>query len=742
MQEYRDRLPLIRSVMRSVALVATLAAALVCAGLVSAQDLPARPAGLNLIPWPKSLKMHDGRLKLTAGSRIVATSNDLNPLAAILSDEIYMVTGRRLATATGEGKAGDIVLKVNKGLKSDADIFTVQNNKFVYTRDYAHTITVTDRAVVEGFDYRATAEGSATVLQALIVDGDQLALPGLEGKDWPQADFMAIMVDLGRQYISPEALKQTIQACRFYKVRYLHMHLSDDQGFTFPSKAFPRLGSRNTAAHGGIPPRVYTMKELTDLVAFAGVRGVTLVPELETPGHSTALRLAMPELFDAPKEQGGEAWIAAMNMANDKMYPALDTLVGEICEVFKSSPYFHIGCDETQLGILAELPSTRDYMAKHKMAGVHELFSQHITRMSQFAAKRGKKTIVWEGAAVTSPMTNDVIVMTWEGSAQSAARYVAAGFTTITVPWGLSVPLVEWNMYICNGSFLKRSDRVIGALLPMWEMSTDALVSAYLKGIPVRHERTWGPDNVFAEEEINRRSTATEARLSSLIRTVDIKADGLRAPGGNIFDGQLTITLSSTIKNAPVRYMLDGSVPTAASTLYTGPIKIADSTRITAAVFNHDGSIMGYASSASFIWSQKEINLTTGRPVTASGVEAACIPTNAVDGLVLLDTAWWANPYPQWIKIDLGQIHTLDRATIFPYWDGNRYYQYNVELSADGEAWKQVVDMSTNTTPSSSKGHSSVFKPTPGRYVRVNMLKNSANMGVHLVEVRVYEAGK
>ena len=113
-----------------------------------------------------------------------------------------------------------------------------------------------------------------------------------------------------------------------------------------------------------------------------------------------------------------------------------------------------------------------------------------------------------------------------------------------------------------------------------------------------------------------------------------------------------------------------------------------------------------------------------------------------MDGSVLLDTAWWAAPYPQWLQIDLGESHKLDRATIFPYWSGNRYYQYNVELSTDGETWKQVVDMSTNTTPSSPKGHSSTFAPTDGRYVRINMLKNSANMGVHLVEVRVYEVKK
>jgi hexosaminidase len=482
------------------------------------------------------------------------------------------------------------------------------------------------------------------------------------------------------------------------------------------------------------------MKELTDLVAFGDARGVTLVPELETPGHSGAIRLAMPDVFDAPRTRGGEAWIAAMNMANDKMYPALDTLVGEICEVFKSSPYFHIGCDETQLGILAGLPATKEYLAKHNMTGVHELFIRHVQRMSQFVAKRGKKTIAWEGAPVTDPVKDDVIVMTWEGNARSAERYQAAGFTTITVPWGLGVPLVQWNMYICNGSFLKRTDKVIGALLPMWEMSTEALITGYLKGIPIRHERTGGPDNVFVEEELTRRAAATEARVGSLIRTVDIAPQGLRE--GNIFDEQLTVTLSSAIKGASVRYTLDGAVPTAGSTAYTAPFKLTDTARVSAAAFDAAGKMVGFASTAVFTCSNKEINLTTGKPVTASSTEATYVPANAVDGLVLLDKAWWATPYPQWLQVDLGKAYRLDRAHVFPYWGGGRYYQYTVEVSTDGRKWTRVVDAGKNTVAGTEKGYRHKFEPTMARYVKVNMLKNSANTAVHLVELRVYEAGK
>jgi hypothetical protein len=77
---------------------------------------------------------------------------------------------------------------------------------------------------------------------------------------------------------------------------------------------------------------------------------------------------------------------------------------------------------------------------------------------------------------------------------------------------------------------------------------------------------------------------------------------------------------------------------------------------------------------------------------------------------------------------------------VFPYWDGRRYYQYTVQVSLDGKTWTQVVDMSKNTKPSTPQGDLHKFERTEARYIRINMLKNSANTGVHLVEIRAYEA--
>jgi N-acetyl-beta-hexosaminidase len=138
------------------------------------------------------------------------------------------------------------------------------------------------------------AEGTATLLQALSQSNGQVALPKLVIKDWPHADYCAMMIDCGRQEQPIEWLKKMIETCRLYKVRYVHLHLTDDQGWCFPSATYPQLGSKNHGTHGGLAPKVYPLEELKGLVAYADARGIALVPELEVPGHSGAALRSLP----------------------------------------------------------------------------------------------------------------------------------------------------------------------------------------------------------------------------------------------------------------------------------------------------------------------------------------------------------------------------------------------------------------------------------------------------------------
>src|SRR5262249_41247745 len=154
---------------------------------------------LHLIPWPKSLRAGKGHMPLTAKSRIVAGEKQLVPLANVLASEIELLTGMKLKVATGEGRDGNIVLRIDGKLKAGANILAVRKRELVRTTHGAHTIDIDRRAVVTGFDYRATAEGSSTLLQLLGRADGGFRLPKLSIKDWPHADYCGAMLDVARQ---------------------------------------------------------------------------------------------------------------------------------------------------------------------------------------------------------------------------------------------------------------------------------------------------------------------------------------------------------------------------------------------------------------------------------------------------------------------------------------------------------------------------------------------------------------
>ncbi len=587
------------SLTRLVSILSGAALALTCSG----GRALAEPGVLKVVPTPQSVTLAEGSMALTASSRIAYDPAALEPLANVLAKEISQLTGLTLKVAQGKPGRGDIGLRINPELRADADIRAVQKQKLVSTRDFAHTIVVGDSALVEGWDYRAVAEGTATILQAITAKAGQVALPRMKVKDWPYADYTGVMVDVARQRIPIDSLKAVIEACRLWKIRYCQLHLTDNEGFTFPSTAFPKLGSKNEAMHEGVVPVVYPLKDLRELVAYADARGVTLVPELATPGHSKAMARAMPELFGGPK---------IMDMTNDEMYPALDKLVGEMCDVFKSSPYFHIGGEDTYLFELVELQKTKDYLQKNNMKGVEDLLVQHAMRMNTIVRKHGKMTLAWESTAEGSegrqwtlppPAKDEIVLMCWVPY-PTADGLQKQGFTTITVPWNLGKP-GEWNQFACNGVSLTPTNKVLGAAQTMWHMSASALVGDHLGGdlngsstegyilsLCERMERAWDPMRKVDEAEYKARLDATRALLTALVLPVRIEGSpvaykswpvlGRQYAGGSV---EVKMSQTNSVVSGEIRYTLDGSEPTVQSTVYTAPFSVAKTTPVNAALF-------------------------------------------------------------------------------------------------------------------------------------------------------------
>lgn len=883
---------------------------------------------LNLVPVPKKVVHHEGICSLGSGSLIIAEDPALRPLVEILSHNIRLQTGIMLTSGTGRRGEPGIVLRLDPMLGSEA-----------------YVITVKDSVTITGHDYRAAAWGVATLLQLVESNGGKLSVPCLKIEDAPDYAFRSVMIDLARRAHPVDTLKDTINLLWLYKVNTMHLHLSDNQSTVFTSKSLPEMATPGVA---------YSIDQWKDIVRFADDRGVTLIPEIDVPGHSGSWVRKMPELFGTTDPKTGESRaLGIVNMANERAYEALDLLVGDLAEVFASSPYIHIGTDEVGAGGLMRLPEYRPYCEKHGLSQAlggqaHELFLHFIERMNRIVRKHGKQAIAWNdfGGASTAnvKIPTDLVTTVWT---ESPATMAERGYPIINCCW-LPLYLVppqqrapedhriyDWHVR----RFMRWSDKaptilpnetpIMGAQMCFWEQRYNEVLPLLRPRIPAFAERIWHEKAGRTFEDFKQRRSHTDEVAKKSIFPVAFEVQGLIDEKDVCFEKNLKVKMSSSFPGT-IRYTVKKEweqFPDAESTVYGGPIALDDTMTVSARLYNADGQAIGGVTQQRFRrivkaykyrllgsdnvdWNEmpdfetlkvmregvtglmdrdrahqinrarfaqirpvghvdvcvhdvynrriteltsqirfpndgeytfkmyvghaigelhiggkrvlavrgkgrefqavgkvkagmypvvikhlyngadndlnimvkkpgatdfvpyEELvlpisdwvresklckvpaetrfddpvklanrNLATDKKVTVSGgTQAPNVPTNAVDGIPDNSSGWHADPYPQWLQVDLGKAYSVGRVKLYPYYDGRRYYQYTIEVSLDGKGWKQIVDMTKNVEPSTKEGDEHNLPPIQARYVRVNMLNHSANPGVHINELMVYEA--
>jgi len=467
----------------------------------------ATAAGLPIIPSPRSVSSREGRLAL--GERIVCGNGELRPLAAIVAGEMRRLTGKLAAVSDEAPREGDVCLVMDPSLKGEA-----------------YTLAVDSKATVRGGNYAAVAAGTASLLQLLSAENGRVTVPRLTINDEPFAAYRGLMIDAARAWHSPETLKQMVELCRWYKIRYLQVHFTDDQSFTFPSTAFPKLATTN---------RHYTVSELQDLEIYARDRGVAILPELDVPGHASAILSAMPDLF-ANKPGGGNV----VCPGREAVYQALDVLVGEMAAIFRASEYLHVGADEAKIGPWNTCVDCQSYRAQHQLADSTELYRHFIVRMNEIVRKHGKKTIVWEGfhKEGKTDIPRDITVMVFESKYNIAPDLIAQGYPVINTSWQpLYVVgkrnwspeyIYGWNMYRWE-SWWKQSraygkpievsptNLVLGAQMCAWEQKEEVELPSLRQRVATMSERIWNPGAVNDFKQFSLRLQATDAALDKLL---------------------------------------------------------------------------------------------------------------------------------------------------------------------------------------------------------------------------------
>ena len=411
--------------------------------------------------------------------------------------------------------------------------------------DGAYALDSTDRVVIRAATREGALYGIATALQLVEVRDGALAVQSVSIEDYPDKDYRAFMIATGRIFHPLEKMLKYVDLCFYYKVNHLHLHFTDADLYTMPSKAFPKLCK---------PGKHYTFEEIKALNEYAAARGVVLVPELEGPGHARVLTEAYPEIFgnfadiertkptDNSAYRFGEHGIICVG--HDRTFEAMKTLVDELVELFPNSPYIHIGGDEAPYDAWNLCATCRAYMEKNGIKDVNDLYGEFVGRMASYVLSIGKTPIVWEGVAKESLrfVPKETIMIAWSGKYQLATDHLELGFKIINASWKplylvtRYIPhydhysyedILDWHMYNWqhwaptvstgrNPLTIEPTDKLLGTTLAAWSMEYEQLISRLLECMPAFAERSWSAERRLEAEDyclIMRKCADKPARL-------------------------------------------------------------------------------------------------------------------------------------------------------------------------------------------------------------------------------------
>jgi hexosaminidase len=388
-----------------------------------------------IIPTPVKVEPGEGSFQLIAASRIRADREFKNE-AQLLAARLRHATGFPLKTkSTDEKSAGDILL-----LKSDSASLGPEG--------YELSITASNVAI-RAANAAGIFYGTQSLLQLLppeifssnLVTGVNWQIPCVEITDQPRYAWRGFMLDVSRHFFTKKEVEQVLDLMALYKINTFHWHLVDDQGWRIEIKKYPKLTQAGAWREGigfGLPPTAswaydrhgryggfYTQKEIREVVAYAAARHITIVPEIEMPGHSSAALLAYPQYLckSAKLEnlpQKGGIFKGVYCAGNDRTFDFLENVLSEVAQLFPGK-YIHIGGDEVVKSNWMACADCQLRIQTEHLKDAHELQAYFTRRIEKIVNAHGKSLIGWseirEGGLASSAALMDWI----GGGAESAA---------------------------------------------------------------------------------------------------------------------------------------------------------------------------------------------------------------------------------------------------------------------------------------------------------------------------------
>ncbi len=578
-------------------------------------SLAATPAGLTLTPAPAQAQMGQGAFALSAKTRIFVAKGDVEArvVASQLSDMLFKARGLKLAVIEGAPPAGEaaIVLARTQAATTTAEAYLLD------VAPAGVTITAAKRA---GLFY-----GAVSVWQLAVQDAAKgpAALPAVSIVDAPRFVWRGFMLDSARHFQSIDTIKSIIDTMAAHKLNVLHWHLVDDQGWRLEIKKYPKLTSEGSwrvpAGAAGKDPKTgkpirysgfYTQDQVRDLVAYAAARGITIVPEIEMPGHALAPLVAYPQfgMTKAPPRANMGDWgvFPYLYKPSEETFTFLDDVLDEVMDLFPS-PYIHVGGDEA---VKDQWKASPEVQAQIQALGVkdeHGLQSWFIQRAEKHINARGRRMIGWD-EILEGGLAPNATVMSWRGvdgaiaAASQGHDAVLAPDSTLYMDRRQSasadeppgrikiVSLKDVYDFDAAPAALTEAQRahILGLQATSFteHMRTDErlekmtfprLIAVAENGWTLEVNRDWSS---FAS-----RLPAETARLNVLgvaHDTVPYEPQATLTPAA---DGRVSVALASGLGLGEIRYTTDGKAPTKASGLYEAPLTVVPGTTIRTRAF-------------------------------------------------------------------------------------------------------------------------------------------------------------
>jgi hexosaminidase len=541
----------------------------------NAQSLP--PPGLNIVPQPAALKMLRGTFVLTGATRILAADEESRRIAGLFNDYLLEQHGLRLEITT-------------RRLRNSNYLSFSRAGAVIPPEGY-HLVIGPDSIQVTG-DAPGLFYGMQTLTQLLPVKlGASIELPALDIEDRPRFGYRGVLLDVGRHYFSVEFLKKFLDLAAQYKINRFHWHLTDDQGWRIEIKKYPKL-TAGAADAGGDAPFVghYTQEQIKDIVAYARARFITVVPEIEMPGHSGAALAAYPELGCAPYDQ------AVAFCPKEETFTFLEDVLTEVIALFPG-PYVHIGSDEVEKDGWRRSPEAQAIIAREGLKDEDELQSYFARRIERFLTAQGKRMIGWD-EILQGGLAPRVIVMSWRGEA-GGVEAVRQEHEAIMAP-------SEYTYFDYNQGDARREPANIGGFIPLAKAYAYEPVPKQLTGDEHKYilgaqaqlwteyvatpehaeymmfprllafaEAVWSPSAVRNYADFQRRLPYQLGRLDKQdVRYRIPEPEGLRDLYTTTQD-HAVVALRSIVPAAQIHFTLDGSEPSENSTVYREPLQIA-----------------------------------------------------------------------------------------------------------------------------------------------------------------------